>query len=124
MGFLDWWRKRARVDPTAVDTHEDVVQIVRAPDEDPPAGLADACAAQPEVRSAYLFHAERGGAAYLVLGIVLDDAVSDERMAEIARDLERAADPLRLGVEAVGPETLRDVQAHVAALFEREPNVL
>jgi hypothetical protein len=121
MGFLDWWRRRARVDPTDVSTAEDDVQVVRRADEEAPAALRDACAAHPELAAAYLFRAQRGPADYLVLGVVLDAAVSEERLGEIERDLEARAQPLRVGVETVGPETLRDVQRQVEPLFEREP---
>jgi hypothetical protein len=123
MGLLDWWRKRASVDPTAVGTAEDEVQIVRAPEAAAPAGLRDACAAHPEVEAAYLFEAQRGGASYLVLGVLLDEVVSDDRMAELVRGLERSAEPLRVGVEAIGGETLRDVRGRVEPLFERRSDL-
>jgi hypothetical protein len=119
MGFLDWWRRRARVDPTAITTYEDEVQVVRAADDEPPPALRDACEAHAELEAAYLFRAQRGPADYLVLGIVLDEAVSDERMAEIERDLEARAAPLRVGVEPLAAETLRQVREQVAPLFER-----
>ena len=119
MGFLDWWRRRAHVDPTDVGTAEDEVQVVRAADEEPPEGLARGVGAHGEIDAAYLFRAQRGSADYLVLGIVLDAAVSEERYAELVRDLEARALPLRVGVEPLAAETLRMVRDQVAPLFER-----
>lgn len=119
MGLLAWFRRRARVDPTDIGTAEDDLQVVRAADEPPPAGLAAACEAHPEVAAAYLFAAQRDGAGWLVLGLVLREAVSEERLDAIRSDLEARAQPLRVGVELLGPETQHQVADEVEPLFLR-----
>src|SRR4051812_32946127 len=131
MGFLDWWRRRASVDPTDTGTSGSLVAFVAPPEREPPeeelAALRSAAAAHEELRSVYVFRdGRRGDPGTLVVGVLLDDAVSDDRLQAIVDDLAgrvRAEDwgAQRVAVEPLGAEVLEEADAAVGPLFERAP---
>jgi hypothetical protein len=131
MSFLDWWRRRASVDPTATDTSASLVAFVAPPDREPPeeelAALRNAAEAHRELRSVYVFRdGRRGEPGTLVVGILLDDAVDDRELQAIVADLQarvRAEDwgAQRVAVEPLGPGLLEEADAAVGPLFERVP---
>jgi hypothetical protein len=130
MGFLDWWRSRATTDPTDTGTAESIVPLLAPPAAEPAEGELDelrrAAAAHEELRSVYVFRDMRLDPEVLVVGVLLEEAVSDERLQEVSGDLAgrvRAGDwgAARVVVEPLGPDRLQEADELVGPLYEREP---
>ena len=135
MGFMDWIRSRTHTDPTDFGTgRASPVSFVAPPEQEPPeqevSALQAAAAAHEELRAVYVFvDGRRPDPEELVVGILLDDAVDDARMAAIVQDLASRVRPEdwgaeRVGVEPLGAELLAEADAAVGPLFERAPQGL
>jgi hypothetical protein len=134
MGFMDWVRKRTTVDPTDTSTSSSFVTFVAPPEQEPPDeeldALRAAAAAHEELRSLYVFRdGRRRDPGTLIVGILLDDAVDDERMRTIVEVLGVRVRPEdwgaeRVAVEPLGADLLEEADAAVGPLFERAPRGL
>jgi hypothetical protein len=135
MGFMNWVRKRTTVDPTDISTSSSsFVTFVAPPEQEPPEAELDAlrtaAAAHAELRSIYAFRdGRRSDPETLVVGVLLDDAVDDERMRTIVQDLAARVRPedwgaQRIAVEPIGADLLEEADAAVGPLFERPPRGL
>jgi hypothetical protein len=128
MGFLDWWRRRATTDPTDIGATAPAVELVVPPEREPPEleldELRRAAAAHPELQAVYVFRDGRADPGTLAVGVLLDEAVSEERLETVVADLGariRAEDwgAQRVAVEPLGAELLNEADAIVGPLYER-----